>query len=116
MVQNSITLRYIMRFTLTIISAIIGVAILIAAAVAPARAQAFADPKTALIDYSRADLEPRKTCEAMSKFKSREIARITAALIPAAAAVPSNCRVTGLLRPEIAFEVSLPAKWNGRFL
>jgi len=51
----------------------------------------------------------------MSEFKSKEIAQITAALIPATATVPSNCRVTGLLRPEIAFEVSLPAKWNGRF-
>src|SRR5260370_42284252 len=29
--------------------------------------------------------------------------------------VPAHCRVTGLLSPEIAFEVSLPAKWNGRF-
>ena len=28
---------------------------------------------------------------------------------------PAHCRVTGLLSPEIAFEVSLPAKWNGRF-
>ena len=67
------------------------------------------------MDYSKADLEPRKTCEAMSKFKSKEIVQITAALIPAAAAVPAYCRVTGLLAPEIAFEVSLPAKWNGRF-
>ena len=115
MVQNPITLRYVMRFTLTIVSAMIGAAIFIATAVAPARAQAFADAKMALVDYSKADMEPRKTCEAMSKFKSKEIAQITAAAIPAAAAVPAHCRVTGLLQPEIAFEVSLPAKWNGRF-
>src|SRR5947209_2309757 len=30
-------------------------------------------------------------------------------------AAPAHCRVTGVLSPEIAFEVSLPAKWNGRF-
>jgi hypothetical protein len=29
--------------------------------------------------------------------------------------VPAFCRVTGMLDPEIAFEVSLPARWNGRF-
>jgi feruloyl esterase len=86
-----------------------------AAAAMPARAQAFAGVKTALVDYSKADIEPRKACEALSKFKSKEIARITAAMMPAAAAAPVHCRVTGLLSPEVAFEVSLPAKWNGRF-
>ena len=29
--------------------------------------------------------------------------------------MPAHCRVTGVLAPEIAFEVSLPAHWNGRF-
>jgi len=93
----------------------IGMAILVMAMAIPARAQVFSDVKTALVDYSKADMEPRKMCEALNKFKSKEIAQITAAAIPAAATVPAYCRVTGLLRPEIAFEVSLPAKWNGRF-
>ena len=35
--------------------------------------------------------------------------------MPASEAAPAHCRVTGLLSPEIAFEVSLPSKWNGRF-
>ena len=39
----------------------------------------------------------------------------TAVATPAAEASPSYCRISGLLDPEIAFEVSLPAKWNGRF-
>jgi hypothetical protein len=81
----------------------------------PSRAQVFADAKTALVDYSKADLSPRKACEALSKFKSKEIAQIKATEMPASDAAPANCRVTGLLSPEIAFEVSLPAKWNGRF-
>ena len=81
----------------------------------PARAQAFAGVKAALVDYSRADLQPRKTCEDLGKFKAKEIVQIAAAAIPAAGGVPAHCRVTGLLAPEIAFEVSLPAKWNGRF-
>jgi hypothetical protein len=82
---------------------------------APASAQAFADVKTALVDYSNADFAPHKTCEAMGKFKSKQIAMIAAMTIPAASGAPGHCRVTGLLSPEIAFEVSLPAKWNGRF-
>jgi feruloyl esterase len=92
----------------------VGVAAVIAAA-APARAQAFADLKSALVDYSKAEIEPRKACETLGKFKSKEIVQIAAAMTAAAAAAPAHCRVTGLISPEIAFEVSLPAKWNGRF-
>ncbi len=93
----------------------IAAAILMTVTAAPGRAQAFADLKSALVDYSQADLSPRTACEALGKFKTKEIAQIAAAAIPATSASPAHCRVTGLLSPEIAFEVSLPAKWNGRF-
>src|SRR5262244_3055173 len=88
---------------------------LIAGTAASARRQAFADVKTALVDYSKADIQPSKPCEAMGKFTSKDIAQITATMITTDATAPAHCRVTGLLSPEIAFEVSLPAKWNGRF-
>jgi feruloyl esterase len=91
------------------------VTVLITAIPVSARAQAFAELKSALVDYSKADMESRKACEAMGKFKSKDIAQITAAVMPANAAAPAHCRVTGVLSPEIAFEVSLPSKWNGRF-
>ena len=71
--------------------------------------------KSALVDYSKADMRARKECAQIGKFKSKEIVQIAAAAIPATDASPAYCRVTGLLDPEIAFEVSLPAKWNGRF-
>jgi hypothetical protein len=103
--------RQIMRSALGTVSA----ALLMAGAASPARGQAFADLKTALVDYSKADIEPRKACEALGMFKSEEIAQITAAMMPVNDATPAHCRVTGILSPEIAFEVSLPAKWNGRF-
>jgi len=104
-----------MPHTKTKITAAISAAMVMAATATPVRAQAFADLKTALVDYSKSDLEPRKACETLGSFKSKEIAQIAAASMPAAAGVPAHCRVTGLLSPEIAFEVSLPAKWNGRF-
>ena len=66
--------------------------------VTPARAQAFADLKNGLVDYSKADVAPRKTCEAMGKFKAKDIAEIHATEIPAAAVVPAHCRVTGCSR------------------
>jgi feruloyl esterase len=88
----------------------------IALAAAPSiHAQAFADVKSAVVDYSSATLEPHKACDTLSKFKSKEIAQIAATSVAASGGVPAHCRVTGMLSPEIAFEVSLPAKWNGRF-
>src|ERR1700683_330528 len=69
-------------------STVVGAAILIAAVAMPGRAQAFADLKTALIDYSQADLAPRKACEALGKFKSKEMAQIAATAIPATADAP----------------------------
>ena len=89
--------------------------LVIAVSTMPARAQVFADLKSVLVDYSKADLEPRKSCEAVGSFRAKEIVQINAVTVPAGAAAPAYCRVTGLLAPEIAFEVSLPAKWNGRF-
>jgi len=90
-------------------------AVLILAMVIPVRAQVFSDLKMSRVDYSKADAEPRKACDAMGSYKAKDITQITAVMKPAAAGVPAYCQVTGILAPEIAFEVSLPAKWNGRF-
>ena len=54
-------------------AAAIAAAVLIGAMAPPIRAQAFEDRTRALVDYSKADFEPHKTCEAMSRFKSKEI-------------------------------------------
>jgi len=80
-----------------------------------AQAQTFADAKGSLVDYSKADIAPSSTCEAMSQYRGGDVVEIHAASIAAKGAVPEHCRVTGVLKPEIAFEVSLPARWNGRF-
>lgn len=82
---------------------------------APARAQEFADLATARVDYSASALEPGKACEALRRAPSGDVVRLTATSVPADASAPAHCRVTGVLSPEIAFEVSLPARWNGRF-
>src|SRR5512146_2432541 len=111
--SNDLTTLRPMRAA-TSLSLVLGTAIFLLAAPA-VRAQVFADAKTALVDYSKAELEPRKICEDLGKFKSKEIAQITAVAMPATSSAPDFCRVTGLLRPELAFEVSLPVHWNGRF-
>lgn len=101
--------------TFTAVIAVFNASVLMIVAALPGRAQAFADRKNGLVDYSKADKEPLKACEAMGKFQSKDIVQITATTITATADAGAHCRITGLLSPEIAFEVSLPAKWNGRF-
>jgi feruloyl esterase len=91
------------------------VVVLLWAGLPTAGAQVFADRASALVDYAKADLAPAKLCENMSAFKAKDLVQLSAAPVPAADGVPGYCRVFGLLDPEIAFEVSLPERWNGRF-
>src|ERR1700687_1522931 len=113
--DHATLVKQAVRSRSTVASAAFAAAVLIAISATPARAQAFADLKSALVDYAKAEVEPRKACEAVGKFKAKEIVQIAAATMPAASGAPAHCRVTGLIAPEIAFEVSLPSKWNGRF-
>jgi hypothetical protein len=84
-------------------------------AASQANAQAFADVQKALVDYSKADLTPKRTCDAIAKKKWKEVIEIKAAVVAAAGKTPEFCRITGTIKPEVAFEVTLPARWNGRF-
>ncbi len=79
------------------------------------RAQVFAEAKSALVDYSKADLAPRRTCDSLTVYKTKELVEIRAVRVAAGPSAPAYCRVTGVLAPEIAFEVGLPDLWNGRF-
>jgi hypothetical protein len=92
-----------------------GMAMLLGLLPSVAHAQAFANAKSSLTDYSKSDLEPRLSCSGLADFKDKELVEIQARVIAAAANVPEHCRVSGVLSPEIAFEVNLPARWNGRF-
>lgn len=80
-----------------------------------ASAQAFSEAKSALSGYAKARISPGMTCEALAGFSQKELVSITAAAVAGAPGVPAHCRITGVLAPEIAFEVSLPAHWNARF-
>lgn len=112
--DQAIFVGRVLRGGCNIVSAALVAAVFMGAAT-PLWAQAFADVKVAMVDYSKADIDPRKACETMGKFKAKEIVQISAVAMPAASSAPAHCRITGMLAPEIAFEVSLPSKWNGRF-
>jgi hypothetical protein len=115
MLQDRMIPIPITRFMITVVNVMIGAAVLIVASTSTVRSQTFWDDKSALVDYRKADIAPAKTCEALNKYKSKEIAQLSSAAVPVSTNLPAYCQVTGLLKPEIAFEVSLPDKWNGRF-
>ena len=80
-----------------------------------AGAQAFSNASNSLAKYSVAEAMPSKACESLSSFKTDEIVSIAARVVPATADTPQHCRVVGMIRPEVAFEVNLPDRWNRRF-
>jgi feruloyl esterase len=91
------------------------VALLLVVAAVPAAAQPFANAKTSLAGYTVANAMPSKTCESLSSFKGEGIIAIQSRVVPATANTPQHCRVTGVITPEVAFEISLPDRWNRRF-
>jgi feruloyl esterase len=93
----------------------VAVVLVVAGATSTAHSQAFADLKSALVDYSRSDITARKPCADMNAYKAKDLVEIRAEEIAALSNTPKYCRVSGVIAPEVAFEVSLPEKWNGRF-
>ncbi len=82
---------------------------------APAAAQPFANASRSRAAYTVTDTSPSGACESLASFKSDGLIAIQARVVPADAETPSHCRVTGVITPEVAFEVSLPDRWNRRF-
>lgn len=87
----------------------------LAAVSTAARAQAFVESRSALVDYSNAVLAPRASCRAMTRFRTETLLEIHSVQVAATPSTPAFCRVTGVLAPAIAFEIALPDRWNGRF-
>src|SRR4029453_14166768 len=59
-------------------------------------------------------VRPRAACATLVALTGYEFSIVTATTIAATADAPEHCRVIGQIQPEIRFEVSLPAAWNGR--
>ena len=89
--------------------------LLLCAAAGPALGQPFSNAASSLAGYTVTDTMPQKACEGLTAFKTEGLASIQARMVPATADTPQHCRVTGVIAPEIAFEVNLPDRWNRRF-
>lgn len=86
--------------------AVVCIALLIAG---PAGAQQFEDWK----DDAPAKA-PATSCAALRALTGYAFSIDTAVAVPAQGDTAAYCRVTGLVQPEVRFEVSLPDAWNGR--
>lgn len=93
----------------------IAAAVVAAAAAAPLHAQPFADAARSRAGYSGGTIAPKVQCAELAEIELPELTEITARTIAADGRVPAHCRVNGVIEPEVAFEVNLPAMWNGRF-
>ena len=92
------------------------VAVVLASAGATLTAQngsQFKDWKTAALGDA-AHMRPRAPCASLIALTGYELSVTGAAMVPASADAPEHCRVSGQIQPEVRFEVSLPAEWNGR--
>src|SRR5919198_5574493 len=61
-----------------------------------------------------ATIAPKTPCSALVALTGYEFSIASAVPVPASADAPAHCRVSGLIPPEIRFEVALPSAWNGR--
>src|SRR5580765_389523 len=87
----------------------------VSTSVLPAGAQPFSNADRSRAKYAVADATPSKACSDLSAFSGEGIVSIAARVVAATADTPQHCRVTGVITPEVAFEVNLPDRWNRRF-
>jgi Tannase and feruloyl esterase len=74
----------------------------------------FLQAQTAAVDYTKVPIHAASACEDLVSLTSFEFSVLTAMHVAAAEPVPEHCRVSGVIPPEIVFEVDLPLAWNGR--
>ena len=60
------------------------------------------------------DTKPAAACGSLIALTGYEFSVSTAAIVVASADAPEYCRITGLIAPEIRFDLALPSVWNGR--
>jgi hypothetical protein len=88
---------------------------LFVSAAVPAAAQPFANAATSRARYTVAETTPQRPCDSVTRLTLTGVTSIQARMVEAAGDAPRHCRVSGIIAPEIAFEVNLPDRWNDRF-
>ncbi len=63
-----------------------------------------------------AQQKPVTGCPDLRSLTNHEVSIAVAAPIAETTNAPAHCRVFGQVLPQVAFEVRMPAEWNGRFV
>ncbi|MBI3514203.1 MAG: tannase/feruloyl esterase family alpha/beta hydrolase [Proteobacteria bacterium] len=99
-----------------LIAPLLGTLVLAAPIAAPAQNFAnFSEAAQSPIAYTRATTRPQLDCGALRAMSGGELTVTRAVVVAAADGVPEHCRVSGVIAPEIGFEINLPSQWNRRF-
>jgi len=88
---------------------------LMPAAAAAQNGYSFLDAEKSAVRYGVATVKPAMDCAAIAGLATPDTTILSVRTVPAADGVPEHCRVTGMIAPEIRFELNLPAAWNRRF-
>lgn len=94
-----------------------GAILLLRAVSAPACAQngySFTDTRLSTTRYSIAKTIPQMACSDVKALSIPKTTFIATEIIAASDSVPEHCRISGVIAPEIRFEVNLPTLWNRR--
>lgn len=97
------------------IGATLAALVLLPATAGAQNAANFSEAARSPVRYAVAATQAAMSCAAVPSLATAETTIVSARLVPAADGVPEHCRVTGLIQPEIRFEVNLPSSWNRRF-
>ncbi|HEY3518473.1 MAG TPA: tannase/feruloyl esterase family alpha/beta hydrolase, partial [Gammaproteobacteria bacterium] len=89
-------------------------AVVMTAMASAAHAQPFANARSSRAGFVGGDLKPAAACEQLDTRGIADVVEIAARTVSAEGNTPQHCRVSGVISPEVAFEVSLPTPWNGR--
>ena len=92
--------------------------IALAALTSPAAAQngfSFADASSSQVRFAVATVRPQMPCAGLLELSTPATTILSSVTVGAADGVRQHCRVTGLIAPEIRFEINLPEAWNRRF-
>lgn len=76
----------------------------------------FAIALAAVVAPASAETRPAMDCRTLSELTTHDYSILSATRHDSGEGTAGRCRVTGVLPPEILFEVVLPDAWNGRIL
>ena len=66
--------------------------------------------------FVSAQSKPAIPCPDLRALTNNEVSVAIAQPIAASENGPAHCRVAGQILPQVAFEIRMPAEWNGRFV